>query len=258
MCIPCVFHAPRREGGLAITRLKYTIPMTRYRRLTRLNTDNDDILVQTLPTNKLARWTKPRTVDGIRILDKNDINRIHTNALTCSVDGSGLNNVSHCPNITKWINTAHPHYLDIAIRISRHDNVVKLLQKLLSESGATTITEPRIQTDRGSRIPDLITYKDSHCYSIDVSISSDCIDNDSAYNNKVEYYNIESIRNYARDVSTADTITVGACIFDWRGRPGNMTVGILKQMGLSKDDITLLSVKTLEGGVITYNNYKKS
>ena len=93
---------------------------------------------------------------------------------------------------------------------------------------------------------------------IDVSIVSDCIDNDLAYNNKVEYYNIESIRKYAREVSTADTITIGACIFDWRGRPGKLTVCILKQLGLSKDDITLLNVKTLEGGVITYNNYKKS
>ena len=74
----------------------------------RLNTDNDDILVQTLPTNRLARWTKPKTVDGIQILDKNDINRIHTNALTSSVDGSGLNDVSYCPYITKWINTTHP------------------------------------------------------------------------------------------------------------------------------------------------------
>ena len=75
-------------------------------------------------------------------------------------------------------------------RVKRHDRVLSVEEKELSQKGYTTFVEPKIQTSEGMRKPDLIVFSEQRGIAavIDVAICSDNVELNDAHFLKVEKY----------------------------------------------------------------------
>ena len=138
-------------------------------------------------------------------------------------------------------------------RIHRHNYVNNLLIILLTTQNYITILELHIQTRNGLCKPDIITYKNDSSYIIDIQISIDTIDTDISYIQKTNYYNKTDIIAYVKQITGAKYIFINASCRNWRGIPSALTTSDLLQLGLSKRDIELLSIRVIAGDI--YRSY---
>ena len=149
------------------------------------------------------------------------------------------------------------NYYNYNNRIHIHNYINKLLIQYLNKHNYITILEPYIRTTNGLRKPDILTYKinSDTAYIIDTQISTDTIDIDANYIQKTHYYNTPDITAYSKRVTNRTKAVFSSSCWNWRGVPSTLSANDLLAIGLTKKEIEMLSIRTLDGGLDLYRNY---
>ncbi|MCP3679146.1 MAG: reverse transcriptase family protein [Gammaproteobacteria bacterium] len=142
-----------------------------------------------------------------------------------------------CPSVQPW-------------RIKRHDDVLSLFIKILGKRGWRTCREPAIPTPAGIRRPDLIIWGHGRSMVVDVQVVSDsgAVMLLTAHESKVAYYQTEPIDNWVL-LKTGARPSFSSLTFNWRGIMASASVRTLKDLGLTRQELKLLTVRSLEGSV---------
>ena len=130
-----------------------------------------------------------------------------------------------------------------------------MLMTLLNKHKYRTITEPNIRTTEGLRKPDLQVYRNDTVYIIYTQITTDNTNTDNNYKTKTDCYNKTEIIHYAKQLTCAKQAKVSASCLNWRGIPSSLTTKDLIALGLSKRDISLLSIRVMTGSLNIYRKY---
>ena len=133
------------------------------------------------------------------------------------------------------------------IRVKRHDRVLDLLASELSKRWEVKV-EPHFRTGSTSCIPDLVIALDDSCLIIGVTITSDNADLDGVHRRKVSRYDTPQIRREAERLTGKKKSEISACVLNWKGTPAQLTVKCFLELGIKKNFIEVLSIRTLEGG----------
>ena len=144
-------------------------------------------------------------------------------------------------------------------RVRRHDYLNLFLQSRFEAGGCQVLLEPIIPTLAGIRKPDLVVSRGGKALVLDSTVIADAgVGNlTTAYDRKVLYYRQPDIEAWARQASGANDVTTGAVVVSWRGAFCAKSDELLREWGLSRADIKLLVVKTLEGGVASAEAFGK-
>ncbi len=142
-----------------------------------------------------------------------------------------------CPCVQPW-------------RIKRHDDVLSLFIKILGKRGWHTCREPAIPTPAGIRRPDLIIWGHGRSMVVDVQVVSDsgAVMLLAAHESKIVYYQTEPIALWVLQ-RTGSRPTFSSLTFNWRGIMASESVRTLKDLGLTRQDLKILTVRSLEGSV---------
>ena len=136
-------------------------------------------------------------------------------------------------------------------RTKRHDNTLALLVKILSKKNYKVIREPTIRTEAGARKPDIVLWDGRKSVVLDVQIVSDSGRGptlDNAHAIKVNYYNTRDIKDWVSK-ETGHLPSFTTLTLNWRGLLCNASLHTLQDLGISKQDTKLLTVRSLEGSV---------
>ena len=136
-------------------------------------------------------------------------------------------------------------------RRRRHDYVAKLLAEQLRRKGKDLVKEPNIRTQAGVRKPDIVVWDRTQSVVLDVQVVSDNAAGDAlarAHGLKKSYYDVEDIKSWVRDLTGHPPVFTTLTI-NWRGVMGYPSYMALKSLGLTKADLKLLTVRSLEGSV---------
>jgi len=127
---------------------------------------------------------------------------------------------------------------------------------MLKSKGLQTIKEPRISTPAGLRKPDIMAWNAAGAWVLDVQITSDANVRslEDLHNLKVVKYSTNAVDVYVF-AATGHHPVVSSVTFDWRGSAALATTRVLRNLGLTANDLTLLSVRILEKGSSIYANY---
>ena len=155
------------------------------------------------------------------------------------------------------------HILQVCPRTSggrndRHNAILAGTVKTLIKKGWSVLVEPAIPTPAGLRRPDMIAWNSGNkCYIIDVTVAADNADLRDVHRHKVEHYDNEYIRNWARGVSSKKGTIVSS--INWRGALAvesyNLQIG---DMGIGENNIQLLAAIVLERGFKCYLDFRNS
>ncbi|CAE1169955.1 unnamed protein product [Acanthosepion pharaonis] len=107
------------------------------------------------------------------------------------------------------------------LRIKRHNNVVLYVAQILKEKKFDVIMEPRLQTERGLRKPDLVILAKKEIIVLDVQIRPDSVvcTLDACNREKIAKYNQPYVLDAIRDrFGHGLPIKVIALTYNWRGR----------------------------------------
>ena len=147
------------------------------------------------------------------------------------------------------------------LRVQRHDILVQKLSVMAKRRGWTVIVEPHIRTSQGLRKPDLVLFRQAECHVIDASVVADCGNLSDAYDAKVRYYDCPDIRRWCEGQfpeQETPNITFGALILNWRGAMCPRSYSLLRQVGLSNNELAIYSISVLESGYRVYRSFKSS
>ena len=119
------------------------------------------------------------------------------------------------------------------------------------------ILEPYIRSTNGLRKPDILTYKinSETAYIIGIQISTETIDIDANYIQKTSYYNTPDLTDYAKHVTNWTKIVFSSLFWNWQGVRSILSANDLLAIGLTKKEIEMMSIRTLDGGLDLYLNY---
>ena len=143
--------------------------------------------------------------------------------------------------------------------VKRHDRILGELKKILTKAGFIVAVEPRFHTSLGLRKPDLVVYKQGERAAVvDVTITSDMYtDPDTPHWSKCEYYGtpeiVEEVTRLAGIEPTFSSVTIS-----WRGVWAPASARDMIELGMSKRDIQLLSVITVEWGCAIHRLFQTS
>ena len=66
---------------------------------------------------------------------------------------------------------------------------------------------------------------------------------------KVAWYNHDQITEWVKEVSGRNTCKVSGAVLNWRGAFSPAPAALLKELGLTKRDLQIMSMRTLAGGL---------
>lgn len=138
-------------------------------------------------------------------------------------------------------------------RVERHDVLVGRVATMLRRRGWRVLKEPRIPTAEGLRKPDLVCSRGDRSIILDGQVCSDAgiATPDEAHTRKVQYYDTQDIKNFVLrehgHIPLLSSVTLS-----WRGFWANASFNILREMGISKAEIKLLTVRMIEDSVRQY------
>ena len=143
-------------------------------------------------------------------------------------------------------------------RTKRHDAILALLVKMLAKQHLKVIREPTIRTAAVARKPDVVVWDGARSVVLDVQVVSDSACGptlDAAHALKTSYYNTEDISRWVQQ-ETGHLPSFTSVTFNWRGLLANASMQALKDLGLKKPDIKLLTVRALEGAVAIIRTHR--
>lgn len=165
---------------------------------------------------------------------------------------AGCNAVESLGHISQSCSRTH------LIRCARHNSVAKYIDKRCCELNYEVWSEPSIVTSMGLRKPDLIVYNQNVCYIIDVSITADFFPMTRPYNAKLLYYNINEIRSWLEDKLPGRSLIFEAVIINWRGAFHHRSSRALRNLGLTKMDLKIMTVRVLTFTANLYKSFVRS
>lgn len=153
-------------------------------------------------------------------------------------------------------------------RIKRHDGIVKYLCRKFHKDGWQVEREPQIKTREGTRIPDLVIWKDEELAGgkrrrleaaiVDVQIVGTAAPLDVAHRRKKSYYagNDEVVAYAKSNMEGAPIVT--SCTLSYRGVWSPTSRTDLRGLGVTKGDAGLISVRTLQGSLAVFGAFRRS
>ena len=143
-------------------------------------------------------------------------------------------------------------------RTTRHDKVLGLLANQLKTKGLSVACEPNIRTQAGVRKPDIVVWNNLKSVVLDVQIVADNSSGDfldQAHRLKREYYDVGDVRAWVSETSGHSPI-FSTLTINWRGIMATPSFHTLQDLGLSKGEIRLLIVRSLEGSGMVLRTHR--
>ena len=137
-------------------------------------------------------------------------------------------------------------------RTERHNTVLKLLSKGLTDKGFTVEAEPAIKTDQGIRRPDVVAYRPGEtAVIIDVTVVADLPGElPDSHARKCRKYDLPEIRTWLSKRAGVSTtsVKVTALTFNWRGALCPQSARDMKVLGITMPMLEIMSMRVLEWG----------
>lgn len=132
------------------------------------------------------------------------------------------------------------------LRIFRHNHIVGMILNKLRKLQFKVNLEPRIPHGNTFLKPDIVAAKGETVYILDPSIVACSRDLVRAESDKTQKYSISSVLRWAKRKYGSKEVIVAGVIVDWRGAWAPRTVDILRQLGIPKGFVELISFKILK------------
>lgn len=137
-------------------------------------------------------------------------------------------------------------------RIRRHDNLVRYVADVLKKKDRDVVVEPRLKTSLGSvHVPDLVITKGEVSAIIDAQVVGTGIDVDLCHESKVLDYSTEEIcrlvQGHRKEATMVTSLTM-----NYRGVWSPRSAKDLLDLGLTMQDLKILTVRCLQGGMLCY------
>ena len=144
-------------------------------------------------------------------------------------------------------------------RIKRHNRLLAQLVRMLERRGYTTLAEPKFSSKRGNFKPDVLVWNVGQAAVIDVTVTTDNLPKpDSAHHAKVEKYSVvEEISEFVRKQVGVEPLYTALSI-NWRGALAPQSAADLRALGLTKRDLRLLSLITVEQTALIHRHFHQS
>ena len=140
------------------------------------------------------------------------------------------------------------------LRVRRHDDIVRYLDRRLRSLGHTTFVEPRIPWGTSFYKPDLVVQgRGRNAIILDAQVVSDGVAMDYAHSLKVNKYGDEGFRQAVSRACGAPVRSVSSITLNWRGLWHGRSAKDLLGLGLSRRDLAVCSLKA---ATWTFNMFK--
>ncbi|KAH8030322.1 hypothetical protein HPB51_006754 [Rhipicephalus microplus] len=140
-------------------------------------------------------------------------------------------------------------------RIERHDGIVRYLASRLKEKGWSVLQEPHYRTSQGTKIPDLVIHRDQQSVVLDVQVVGTRVALSDAYEMKRNKYLFPEL---TKQVNPHSSPIVAAVTMSYRGTWARESVNILTDVGLGRNDLKMLSIRCMQGGLRAFSVHQKS
>lgn len=140
-------------------------------------------------------------------------------------------------------------------RIRRHDVLVRYVAKRLREKGWQVVEEPRYKTALGTRIPDLVCRRDKQRVILDVQVVGTRVSLSDAHLVKTTKYMEPSL---LEQVGEGLRPLVSSITLSYRGGWALESAKTLVDLGLGRNDLKVLSVRCLQGGLRSFWVHQKT
>ncbi|KAK7869434.1 hypothetical protein R5R35_008162 [Gryllus longicercus] len=145
-------------------------------------------------------------------------------------------------------------------RVKRHDAVCRVIAAGLRRGGYRVEEEPVVPTREGNRKPDLVCQKDEFVKVIDAQIVSGVGSLNEAHKRKCQYYSrnediTKLVEKYAVEPRNVEFTS---CTISWRGVWSSRSQGDLLLMGLTKNLLSTLTTRALQGSHTNWSRFNKS
>lgn len=131
-------------------------------------------------------------------------------------------------------------------RIRRHDVMVRYLANRLRGAGWAVKEEPHYRTPDGTRVPDLVLTREGQAVILDVQVVGTRIPLSRAHEVKCAKYMIPALLD---QVAPNTKALVSSVTLSYRGVWAVESVKSLLDLGLGYHDVTMLTVRCLQGGL---------
>lgn len=144
-------------------------------------------------------------------------------------------------------------------RIRRHDRIVHLLQKFLTQKGWKVEVEPRIRCASGIlKIPDLVCLKDNKMVVCDVAIAWEGPQSlDVTYNHKRATYNDGGTLQALKDKYKIEEISVEALVVGARGIWCRLNHNMITRCNLTRENVRSIILNVINGSTIVHRQFMK-
>ena len=146
------------------------------------------------------------------------------------------------------------------LRNRRHDKVLKLIEKILTEKNLRVRSETAFNCNPVGLKPDLLITSGTKTYIADLTIISDtdAAGMNKAYNEKVYKYTKLDLYDQVKTLTSSTDVEVVAIVISYRGVIEPRSALFLKQIGVNMSDLKLVTVRTLERTIVVWKNHYRS
>lgn len=138
-------------------------------------------------------------------------------------------------------------------RIKRHDNILRYLAGRLTELGWQVQQERHFKTSQGTKIPDLVIIKREKSHILDVQVVSTRVELTEAHHHKCDKYKIPDLL-----FQVSPTPTVSSVTLSYRGTWAGESVRTLQEVGLTRNDFKMMTIRCLQGGLAAFKMHQMS
>lgn len=203
--------------------------------------------------------------EGTRLLPGRhfiDVNKLRINALpTLSRVRRGRDGTTKCragcdANETLSHVLQHCHRTH-APRIRRHDNLVRYAADVLQKKGWEVLIEPHLRTSVGSvYVPDIVATREDQSAIIDAQVVGTGMALDACHSSKILDYSVEDLLAQVKGQrSTAPVVT--SLTLNFRGVWAPKSAQDLLDLGVSRQDLKMMTVRCLQGGVRSFKIFNR-
>lgn len=142
-------------------------------------------------------------------------------------------------------------------RIKRHNALASFVARALRARKYAVSEEPRIQSERGLRKPDIIAKLGKTALVIDAQVVNDQVDIDRAHKNKADVYkDLEDIIKRDFDVKEVRFTSI---TLPWRGVWSGKSADSLVNLGVvRKSALKILSSRTIIGRITAFHQFNRT
>ena len=145
-------------------------------------------------------------------------------------------------------------------RNKRHDKVLKLIEKILTEKNLRVRSETAFNCNPVGLKPDLLITSETKTYIADLTIISDtdAAGMNKAYNEKVYKYTKLNLYDQVKTLTNSADVEVVAIVISYRGVIEPRSALFVKQLGVTMSDLKLVIIRTLERTIVVWKNHYRS